>query len=341
MTAAAANTRITGGPILAFVDLSSGELDETGKGMLSAAGRLAGNLGCEWSAVCFAAPDPDVYEQFAPYGTAEIVAVVTEEGQEDRIEVLGGLLARAVDERQATLLLLPDNDLGSSLAPLVAAGLDAAIATEVIAFEPSDRGLQLKRKILGQRIVEIRLWDGGRPLVATLPLRTLSAVVMPTMRHSRPAVRTWRAPEVPPATTEIVERIPPDPQTVDLTEAEVIFSAGLGCKEQTFAQLQELCRLLNVSLGVTRPVYDLGWAGFERMVGQTGRTVTPRFYLALGISGSMHHIGGIKDSKKVVAVNVDPKAPIFPNADEGFVADLGEVLPLLLERAQKAVGGAQ
>ena len=98
----------------------------------------------------------------------------------------------------------------------------------------------------------------------------------------------------------------------------MIFSAGKGCDPATFDQLKELCKLLNVSFGVTRPVYDLGWTGFERMVGQTGRTVTPRLYVALGISGSMHHVGGIKDSRRIVAVNNDSKAPIFPNADEGY-----------------------
>jgi electron transfer flavoprotein alpha subunit len=102
----------------------------------------------------------------------------------------------------------------------------------------------------------------------------------------------------------------------------------------------ELCKLLNVSFGVTRPVYDLGWTGFERMVGQTGRTVTPRLYLALGISGSMHHVGGIKDAKRIVSVNSDPKAPIFPNSDEGFVADLADVIPRLLDKARSACGGA-
>jgi len=76
------------------------------------------------------------------------------------------------------------------------------------------------------------------------------------------------------------------------------------------------------------------------MVGQTGKTVAPRFYLALGISGSMHHIGGIKDSRRIVAVNIDPKAPIFGNSDEGFVADLRAVLPLLIERLKSATGGA-
>lgn len=134
-------------------------------------------------------------------------------------------------------------------------------------------------------------------------------------------------------------RIPPDPQTVDLTEAEVIFSVGKGCNPATFEHFKELCRLLNVSYGVTRPVYDLGWTGFERMVGQTGRTVTPRLYVALGISGSMHHVGGIKDSRRIVAVNSDAKAPIFPNTDEGFVADLGEVLPRLLAQVKSVSGG--
>jgi electron transfer flavoprotein alpha subunit len=142
------------------------------------------------------------------------------------------------------------------------------------------------------------------------------------------------------ALARVTGRVPPDPQTVDLTDADVIFSAGKGCDQAVFEQLKDLCRLLNVSFGVTRPVFDLGWTGFERMVGQTGRTVTPRLYVALGISGSMHHVGGIKDSRRIVAVNSDPKAPIFTNSDEGFVADIREVLPRLLEQARAAAGGA-
>jgi electron transfer flavoprotein alpha subunit len=161
------------------------------------------------------------------------------------------------------------------------------------------------------------------------------------MQRGTLQVDHWRpAAAVAPGAMRILERIPPDPQTVDVAEAEVIVSAGLGCNEAVFAQVQELARLLNASLGVTRPVYDLGYAGFERMVGQTGKTVAPRFYLALGISGSMHHIGGMKDSKRIVAVNIDSKVPIFPNSDEGFVADLREIMPLLIERVRAASGGA-
>ena len=191
------------------------------------------------------------------------------------------------------------------------------------------------------RISETTLWDRSRPLVITVPPRSLSQVLMATVRPTSPSVSTWTpvAP-LPAAAATITGRIPPDPQTVDLTEAEVIFSAGKGCDPTTFEQLKELCRLLNVSFGVTRPVYDLGWTGFERMVGQTGRTVTPRLYVALGISGSMHHVGGIKDSRRIVAVNSDARAPVFPNVDEGFVGDLKEVLPRLLKQVKAGIGGA-
>jgi electron transfer flavoprotein alpha subunit len=97
---------------------------------------------------------------------------------------------------------------------------------------------------------------------------------------------------------------------------------------------------MNVTLGVTRPVYDFGWAGFERMVGQTGKAIAPRFYLGIGISGSMHHVGGIKDSRKIIAMNIDSKAPMFANSDEAIVADLKEVLPRLIKRVRAITGGA-
>jgi electron transfer flavoprotein alpha subunit len=103
----------------------------------------------------------------------------------------------------------------------------------------------------------------------------------------------------------------------------------------------ELARLVGASVGVTRPVYDLGWTGFERMIGQTGKTVVPRLYVAFGLSGSMHHVGGISESKRIVCLNADPKAPIFPSSDEGFVADTREVLPRLVEAVRASVGAGE
>jgi electron transfer flavoprotein alpha subunit len=329
------------GKILVFVDLPGGELDETGRGLLSYGARLAGILDAPWGAAVAARPDSGQLAAFGAYGTPTITCLAGGETLLDSPALLGkGLAGLALDEL-AAVVILPHNDLGSTLAPVIAHELQAAIMTEVVTVRQSADGVRLSRKALGLRVAETRLWDGTRPLVATVPPRSLSQVLMATVRSSTPSVTTWQtAAPVSGAAATITGRIPPDPQTVDLTEAEVIFSAGKGCDLATFEQLKELCRLMNVSFGVTRPVYDLGWTGFERMVGQTGRTVTPGLYVALGISGSMHHVGGIKDSRRIVAINLDSKAPIFPNCDEGFVADLRELLPRLLDQVKARIGGA-
>jgi electron transfer flavoprotein alpha subunit len=328
-------------PIAVFVDLPEGELDDAGKGILSEASRLARTRGCGWSVICFAGAGRDALEGLTPYGAGPVTVIEGPAGVADDPALQARLIARVATERGAGVLLLAHNDLGATLAPVLAAELCGALFTEAIAYAREGSDLLVTRQILGAQVAETKAWTGNRPLVMTVSPKTLSAVVLPTMQRGTLQVDQWRPAAAPaPGATRIVERIPPDPQTVDVAEAEVIVSAGLGCNETAFAQVRELARLLNASLGVTRPVYDLGYAGFERMVGQTGKTVAPRLYLALGISGSMHHIGGIKDAKRIISLNIDAKVPIFPNSDEGFVADLREVLPLLIERVRAASGGA-
>jgi electron transfer flavoprotein alpha subunit len=331
----------TSGHILAFVDLPEGLLDEAGRGLLSYASRLAAFTEMTWGAATLLSPAEETLAGFAAYGTPAVEYLVDGTSLLDTPDRLGRVLAQQISSGSATLVLLPHNDLGATLAPVLAASLDAALLTEVTTARRVNGNLQLSRSALGGRLAESRVWDASRPLIITVPVRLLSQVLLPSIKPTTPQLTAWQpAPQADDNVATIITRIPPDPQTVDLTDAEVIFSAGKGCDPATFGQLMELCKLLNVSFGVTRPVYDLGWTGFERMVGQTGRTVTPRLYLALGISGSMHHVGGIKDAKRIVAVNSDPKAPIFPNSDDGFVADLREIIPRLLDKARSACGGA-
>ncbi|MBN2791917.1 MAG: electron transfer flavoprotein subunit alpha/FixB family protein [Desulfuromonadales bacterium] len=328
-------------PLLVFVDLPNGEMDDYGRGILSEASRLAKTLGVTWAVLSFAGGAEDMVQTMAPYGVEKVVLLEGPEALEDSIEVQGQLLIEAMSRLDAALLLLPHNDLGGSLAPLLAARLDSALFTEAIAYGLEGQGLKLTRQLIGSQVAESKLWSGSSKLVLTINPKILSGVVLPSMQPGQVKIETLNLKSTQiNSQTWIVERIPADPQTVDVAEAEVMISAGVGCNTEGFAMVRELSRLLNASLGVTRPAYDEGYAGFERMVGQTGKTVAPRFYLALGISGSMHHLGGIKDSKKVVSVNIDPKAPIFPNSDEGFVADLREVLPLLIERVKSVTGGA-
>jgi electron transfer flavoprotein alpha subunit len=131
--------------------------------------------------------------------------------------------------------------------------------------------------------------------------------------------------------------LPAEFQEMDVADARTIVAAGMGAAtEELLPLVEELAALLEGTIGTTRPVIDIGKIPRERMIGQTGKVVGPDFYLALGISGASYHVGGIQDSGKIVAVNRDPRAPIFQNSDAGAVADLRNVLPKLIARIKKA-----
>jgi electron transfer flavoprotein alpha subunit len=144
---------------------------------------------------------------------------------------------------------------------------------------------------------------------------------------------------LPPATVKVrhLEYLPADYQSVDVSEVETVVAAGMGAATDDLLPLvEELAALLGGAVGTTRPVVDEGKIPRERMIGQTGKVVSPDFYLALGISGASHHVGGIRDSGKIVAVNRDPQAPIFHSSDFGISADLKDVLPALIKRIKRA-----
>lgn len=131
--------------------------------------------------------------------------------------------------------------------------------------------------------------------------------------------------------TWVSERIlPADPETVDLSEADVVVTAGYGIGSQSDTDaLQALGHDLGAALGVTRPVVDEGWAPFDRQIGQTGRYLKARAYVGFGVSGAVHHTAAIAECDLVIAINLDPTAPIFTVSDVGFVADVHEVVPVL------------
>jgi electron transfer flavoprotein alpha subunit len=134
-----------------------------------------------------------------------------------------------------------------------------------------------------------------------------------------------------------LEYLPADYRSVDVADAETVVAAGVGAATDDLLPLvEELAALLGGAVGTTRPVVDEGRIPRERMIGQTGKVVGPDFYLALGISGASHHVGGIRDSGKIVAVNRDPRAPIFRSSDFGISADLKDVLPELVKRIRRA-----
>jgi electron transfer flavoprotein alpha subunit len=139
--------------------------------------------------------------------------------------------------------------------------------------------------------------------------------------------------------TQPGERFRESAQTVDLAAANLIVSVGRGIKEETNIPIvEELAATLGAELAASRPICDNGWLPMERQVGSSGQTVSPKVYIAVGISGAIQHLVGMKGSKAVVAINKDENAPIFEVADYGIVGDLFEVVPALTAAVRKARG---
>jgi electron transfer flavoprotein alpha subunit len=139
--------------------------------------------------------------------------------------------------------------------------------------------------------------------------------------------------EIRPGRVRVVERIAPDPRTQDIREAGRVVSGGRGVgSKEGFAVIRELADALGAAVAASRAAVDLGWIEFSRQVGQTGKTVAPKLYVAVGISGASHHLMGMRGSEKIVAVNADKDAPIFAASHFGVVGDLHRVLPPLTRR---------
>jgi electron transfer flavoprotein alpha subunit len=258
--------------------------------------------------------------------------------------VLAETVARVAAPVALVAVLIQDGDAGRLLAPLVARrlGTGAVLGCSDVQFAAPE-GLTFVKPVYGGWLEqETRFADGFIP-VATLDL----AGVEPGEAAAAQAAAALAEAEVltlpPPGSTAApagaaprvrhLETLPPDARSVDLVHAKRIVAAGMGtADEKLLAAVHELADLLEGSVGATRPMVDEGRLPKERLVGQTGRTVTPELYVALGVSGSPHHVAGVRTADRVLSINRDVRAPIFQFSDVGYVADLEEVLPALVDK---------
>ena len=212
-------------------------------------------------------------------------------------------------------------------APRIAARLDCAIATDVIAIK--DGPVYVRQMFQGKVNADVVL-DGPAPHVVTLQIGSFRAdavkkgggATVKTVAANLDASKIRQTAEAPFREAK---------QAVDLTQAERIVSVGRGIKAPEHIELaRALAAAIHAELSASRPICDAGWLPMERQVGSSGQTVSPKMYLALGISGAIQHVVGMKGSKTIVAINKDPEAPIFEIADYGIAGDLFEIVPAII-----------
>jgi electron transfer flavoprotein alpha subunit len=265
------------------------------------------------------------------YANHEKLAEYTPDGYTDAMEHV----VRAVDP---AYVIMPHTYLVRDYAPKLAARFGKGLISDCIRAKVSDQTVTFSRRLFLGKIDADIVSDGEPPVFATFQSGAYRADQAAKNNGGAVAVETLEV--------EVGEvRMKPEPafqevkQAVDLGKADVIVAVGRGIKsKENIALAEKLALALGGDLAASRPICDAEWLPIDRQIGSSGQTVAPKLYIALGISGAIQHLVGMKNSGTIVAVNKDPEAPIFDIADYGIVGDIFEVIPVLTEEVKKLKG---
>jgi electron transfer flavoprotein alpha subunit len=291
-------------------------------GLLTAA---AGGEG-EVIALLLDEPQPDTAERLAAYGASKIAAIDTKAGPlANRADQRAEAVVEAMAHFGIDALMGLSSAEGRELLPRIAAALDAPLAMDCIRVDP-DAATAVKLHYSGKVLATVQL-HGPTPVWGLRP-----NMVDPVKRPAAGETVSFQI-AVAEGPGEWHGDAAGRSDGVDLTEAEIIISGGRGIKAgENFDILHACAREMGAAVGASRAAVDSGFAPYRMQVGQTGKTVSPKLYIACGISGAVQHFAGMKTAGTIVAINSDPKAPIFQNSDYYIVGDLFEVVPLLTLR---------
>ncbi len=310
--------------IFIFAEINEGVINDISLQCLAAARKLSPGD----RVTCFAAGSgiSAVAQSLFSYGADEVV-VVDDAQLKDYLTspyraAVGALLA----QNKFSLLLFPATTCGNDLAPVVAAGLDAACVLDGAAIRVEGGKTIVSRIEFDRKVRTCYAVNGDRPLVATLKDGIAEA---PAADASKQGTVKTLAVALPEAKSKIVRRDVAK-KSVNLKAAKIIVGAGAGIgSKDNFSKIQELANVLGAQIGATRAIVDAGWLPADHQIGQTGVTVRPDVYIACGVSGAVQHWVGISEARKIVAINSDKNAPIMKHAHYRVAGDLNVVVPKL------------
>ncbi len=321
-----------------FAEQRDGRVADVALELLGAGRRLADARGSGLSAVLFGA-DASEAERLIHWGADRVYhaedPIFEQFNDEPNVE----LLSRLIEEHRPEIVLTGATPIGRSFFPRVAARVRTGLTADCTSLEidPETGNLLQVRPAFGGNIMATILCPASRPQMATVRPRVMK-------RGEYDAARTGEVLKIEAggvtSRTRVAETIKEVSETmVNLQEADVIVAGGRGLgRPEGFEMLEELAGLLGGAVGASRAAVDEEWIPYSHQVGQTGKTVCPKVYIACGISGAVQHLVGMQSSDIIVAINKNPDAPIFNVADYAIVGDVYEVVPAIIKRLREVKG---
>ena len=318
--------------VLVFAETQGGQIRNVSLEALSAANIIA--QGGMVTVAVFGSQKPNDIQALAYYGADKIIYVEEEKLHLYCSEAFSQALVQVVKSESPDAIVLGHTAIGRELAPHVAAKLQWGLISDCIHIE-NESGLSFTRPIYAGKAFERKIFPDDEHIFLTIRPNNIAVREPDTSGYFEVISFT---PVIKDLQTMIREFVQRTSNTVDLTEAKIIISGGRGVKSaEGFAPLRELAVVLGGAVGASRGACDQQYCDYTMQIGQTGKVVTPDLYIACGISGAIQHLAGMSNAKIIVAINIDPEAPIFKVADFGIVGDLFEVVPMLTEAFRRVV----
>ena len=319
--------------IWVFAEQRDGKLRSVAYELLSKGRELADTMETELCAVCFGHGIDEV-EQLIAYGADKVYLVDESALAENQEDLYTSELVELIQQYQPEIVLAGATSLGRSFIPRVAAILGTGLTADCTGLEIDlDKRLLLQtRPTFGGNIMATIICQAKRPQMSTVRPRVFKKH-QPAKERKGQIIRVDFNSESVTSRTKLLNFVEDLTERVKLEDTDIIVSGGRGLgKAENFQLLQELAAAMGAALGSSRPPVDEGWIPYSHQVGQTGKTVCPRLYIACGISGAVQHLAGMQTSDTIVAINNDLDAPIFEVATYGVVGDLFQVVPMLIEK---------
>ena len=335
--------------VFIFAEQVDNKISNIAYELLGKAKDLAKDLGTEVTAVLIGSGVKDLADSLAVYGADRVIVVDDPELKDYRTEPYAHALASVINEFKPEIMLVGATAIGRDLGPRVSARVATGLTADCTSLEIGNFPLEpvANQEQLHNQLLMTRPAFGGNT-IATIAC----PYNRPQMATVRPGVMQKIAPiegakanvvEFNPGFTpdnkyvEILDIVKSVVDTVDISEAKILVSGGRGVgSAENFKLLDDLAEVLGGTVSCSRAVVDNGWKPKDLQVGQTGKTVRPNVYFAIGISGAIQHTAGMEESDIIIAINKDESAPIFDVADYGIVGDLNKIVPMLTEQLKAA-----